>query len=131
MVTSFKIYETDCLRLSKSKTTQSLHRLRTVGDCPNKALNLQMNLNPTSPVVVSEFDDLCAHVCRSLPNKPTILVDGVTRAGKSTLAVKLADSLSIGLIKMDEYVIPDQGCYVEALDIDKLQRAMNGTDDCT
>src|SRR5687768_2272620 len=56
--------------------------------------------------------------------KGVIAIDGELGAGKSTLANEIAEKLAIPVVHIDFYLSPGKGCYVEALMVGSLERAI-------
>lgn len=54
-----------------------------------------------------------------------IAIDGELGAGKSTFTNEIAENLSVSVIHVDDFILERSGCYVEALNIDKLKQVIN------
>jgi hypothetical protein len=71
------------------------------------------------PRIIAEFDDLV----RWLEEHPLKLValDGYHGAGKSTLALDLSRHLNISVIHVDDYIEPNTGTFIDAVDLQKIE----------
>lgn len=81
-------------------------------------------------MVFSDESDLISHL-RSVAfgSACLIAIDGVDGAGKSTLAVKIAESLDCGApLDVDSFLEQNQRKYVEALRLDPLRQQLEQRD---
>ena len=53
-----------------------------------------------------------------------LAIDGIPGAGKSTLRRELARDLSASELELDDFLIPDQKQFVEALTTDDLAKSL-------
>ena len=56
----------------------------------------------------------------SLKSPGIVSIDGVDGVGKSTLACKIAEELSLPYIEIDTFVQEQQGSYIDGIDYNRL-----------
>jgi len=59
-----------------------------------------------------------------------ISIDGLDGVGKSTLAKIVAMGLGATLLQIDDYLLKNQNCYLDALDFSSLQGDINSAERC-
>lgn len=60
----------------------------------------------------------------SLKSSGIVSIDGVDGVGKSTLACKIAEELSLPYIEIDTFVQEQQGGYIDHIDYDRLSESI-------